>query len=504
MEHNLIICIWIPRFALEVNARSQPLAARPDAIYRAEARGQPLLMAREDLENDGLRPGLPLHEVEARWPTLQLHAYEHEQVAAAFEPVLDILYTFSPFIESTAIGHAYLDGAGLQKQYGSPIKLAKQVHKAVEVGSTCTTYVGVGSNKFVADVAARAATTTRIWAIPPGQEIQTLSQLPLETLGLPPDVITHLHTLGIRNAGAFANLPTSSISRRFGPIGLRAYQGLHQRLQEPLQVQTRPLVIQEELDLDWTETNPDRLQFACKILTDRLSTQLNHHGMACQVLVVFWCFENHSKCKYTLRLAEPASQSETLLQHLRWHLDHLQIEQGITGVHLQADQLGPANSKQLKLLTGPEARTPDIERRRRALAALSRLQTRWGTKAAGQTDLTSEHTPGTSFRWVDVTLSDLESDQGLASSYLHPPFLLHTPPEPIHILHVHDSRHLVLLDGQDHVIHRQTGPWRLKHPTWRRNATTRDYYQIEVKNGAAFLCFYDHKSSNWYLQGQYA
>ena len=100
-------------------------------------------MAREDLENDGLRPGLPLHEVEARWPTLQLHAYEHEQVAAAFEPVLDILYTFSPFIESTTIGHAYLDGAGLQKQYGSPIQLAKQVHKAVEVSSTCTTYVAV-------------------------------------------------------------------------------------------------------------------------------------------------------------------------------------------------------------------------------------------------------------------------------------------------------------------------------------------------------------------------
>ena len=240
------------------------------------------------------------------------------------------------------------------------------------------------------------------------------------------------------------------------------------------------------------------------MLTDRLSTQLNHYRMACQVLVVFWCFEDHAKCKYTLRLAEPASQSETLLQHLRWHLDQLQIEQGITGIRLQADQLSPASSKQLKLLTGSAARTPDIERRRRALTALGRLQARWSVKAAGQTELTSEHTPGTAFRWVDVTLSDLESDQDLASSHLHPPFLLHTQPGPIRILHGQDSRHLMLLDGQDHVIHRQAGPWRLKHPTWHRNATTRDYYQIEVENGAAFLCFYDHKSSCWYLQGQYA
>jgi protein ImuB len=504
MDHNLIICIWIPRFALEVNTRSHPPKTKPDAIYRAEARGQPLLVAREDLEDDGLHPGLPLHEVQARWSTLQLQAYEHEQVATAFEPILDILYTFSPFIESTTVGHAYLDASRLQKQYGSPIQLAKLVRKAVEVSSTCTTQVGVGSNKFVADVAARAATTTGIWAIPLGQELQTMSQLSLETLRLPPDVITHLHTLGIRTAGAFANLPASSIYRRFGPTGLRAYQGLHQRLHEPLQIQGRPLVIQEQLDLDWTETNPDRLQFACAMLTDRLSAQLHRHGMACQALMVFWCFEDHSKCKYTLYLAEPAAQSETLLQHLRWHLDQLQIEQGIIGIHLQADQLSPAISKQLKLLTGSEARTPDIERRRRALTALGRLQARWSTEVACQTELTSEHDPEQSFRWLNVTLPELESNQAPASSYLHPPFLFHNPPEPIRLLHVHDGRHLMLLDGQSHVIHRQAGPWRLHQPTWRRNATARDYYQIEAENGAAFLCFYDQKSNCWYLQGRYA
>lgn len=504
MEPDLIICIWIPRFALEVNTHSQPPGTKPDAIYRAEARGQPLLVAREDLEDDGLHPGLPLHEVHARWPTLQLQAYEHKQVVAAFEPILDILYTFSPFIESTTVGHAYLDASGLKKQYGSSIQLAKRVRKAVEVGSTCITQVGVGSNKFVADVAARAATTTRIWAIPLGQEIQTMSRLSLEALGLPPDVITHLHALGIRNAGAFANLPASSIYHRFGPIGLRAYQGLHKRLHEPLQIQSRPLVLHEQLDLDWTETNPDRLQFACKMLTDRLSAQLNHHGMACQALVVFWCFEDHSNCKHTLRLAEPAAHSEILLQHLRWHLDQLQIEQGIIGIHLQADELGPATSKQLKLLTRSEARIPDIERRRRALAALGRMQARWGTEIVGQTELTSEQHPEQSFRWLDVTLPELESDQAPPDSYLHPPFLLHDPPEPIRVFHVHDGRHIMLLDGQGHVINRQAGPWRLNQPTWHRNATARDYYQIEAENGAAFLCFYDRKSNRWYLQGQYA
>ena len=112
MEPNLIICIWIPRFALEASVRLQPLEAEPDAIYKIESMGQPLLEVRPQLEAVGIRPGLLLREVQARWPKLRLRAYQYEQASAAFESVLRTLDSFSPFVESLTVGHAYLDASG--------------------------------------------------------------------------------------------------------------------------------------------------------------------------------------------------------------------------------------------------------------------------------------------------------------------------------------------------------------------------------------------------------
>ena len=504
MDPDLIICIWIPRFALESSARSRLLEAEPDAIYEAESTGQPLLAVRAQLEAGGVRPGLLLREVQTRWPTLRLRAYQYEQASAAFESVLRILDSFSPFVESSTAGHAYLDASGLERQYGSRDQLAQRIRKAVQIGSTYSAQVGVGSSKFVADVAARAAAVNGVWVVPPGQEIQTMAPLPLEVLGLEPDTIKRLHALGICNAGAFAALPNSSIRHRFGSVGLRVHCGLHGRLQEPLQARSYPLVLHDHLDLEWVEDNPDRLQFACKMLVDRLSMQLVRHGVACRALEVCWRFEDQSHYERTLRLAEPTARSSILLRHIRWHLDGLQTPQGVTGIRLRAAEVYPDGGQQLKLLSGAEARIPDVERRRRARNALGRLQARWGDEMVRQAELTSERRPEQSFRWRDATLPELELDPADSVCHLHPPFLLHDPPWPIRVRHLRDGHQVVLLDGHRYVVDRQSGPWRLHDRAWAVDAAARDYYQFETEHGPSFLCFRDRGNTCWYLQGRYA
>lgn len=484
--------------------RLQPLEAEPDAIYKIESMGQPLLEVRPQLEAVGIRPGLLLREVQARWPKLRLRAYQYEQASAAFESVLRTLDSFSPFVESLTVGHAYLDASGLERQYGSHDQLAWRIRKAVQIGSTYSAQVGVGSSKFVADVAARAAAVNGVWVVPPGQEIKTMAPLPLEILGLEPDTIKRLHALGIRNAGAFAALPDSSILHRFGAIGLRVHCGLHGRLEEPLQARSYPLVLHDQLDLEWVEDNLDRLQFACKMLVDRLSMQLVRHGVACRALEICWRFEDQSHYERTLRLAEPTTRSEILLRHIRWHLDGLQIPQGITGIRLRADEIYPGGGQQLKLLSGIEARIPDVERRRCARDALGRLQARWGDEMVRQAELTSERRPEQSFLWRDATLPELELDSADAVYHLHLPFLLHHPPWPIRVRHLRDGRKIVLLDGRRYVVDRQSGPWRLHDRAWTVDAVARDYYQFETEEGQAFLCFRSRGNTRWYLQGRYA
>ena len=99
MEPAQIICIWIPRIELAVATRWRPPEAKPPgAIYDADARGQPLLACRQDLDAQGMTAGMPLREAQARWPHEPLLPLDAEATVRACEPVLRVLDTFSPFV----------------------------------------------------------------------------------------------------------------------------------------------------------------------------------------------------------------------------------------------------------------------------------------------------------------------------------------------------------------------------------------------------------------------
>ncbi len=377
--------------------------------------------------------GMPLREAQARWPHEPLLPLDAAATARACEPVLRVLDTFSPFVEDAGPGHAYLDASGLERRYGPPGKLVRSLRRAVTQATGFEPQVGMAGGKFVAGIAARTAGKSGVRVAPRGRALAALGRLPVAVLGLNPASLQRLRALGVRTLTQFAALPAASILHRYGPDGWRAYRGLHGTLTEPLNARRHPLLIHDLLDFEWVEHNPDRLLFACKMLTDRLATQLARHHLACRSLHVRWSFEHGGRQQQHLRLAEPSAQAETLLRTLRWYLDGLELVQGIVGIRLRADDLTDTTGWQLKLLIGPNARVPDLARRRRALDVIGRLRARWGDAVAWQAELSDARRVEHGFRRLEVTLPDPDGEPP-SGPRVTVPFALLDPPTPVRVV----------------------------------------------------------------------
>jgi len=76
--------------------------------------------------------------------------------------------------------------------------------------------VGLGSGKFVAEQAARAAQPGSGCLVPPGEERAFVSSLPLSALPADLEMRRRLHLLGVRTLGALAALPRLAVVRQFG------------------------------------------------------------------------------------------------------------------------------------------------------------------------------------------------------------------------------------------------------------------------------------------------
>ncbi len=210
-----IACVWWPRLGLRVVARRDPLvrgrgAGRPGAtgtgdtppavaLFRSGTRWQELLQCSADLEAEGIVPGMPLKEAQARHPDARYLPCDDDALAAigaAFATVVVALAPYSPSIEPAlgvvpglsgradegapagvtidpARAVAFLDVAGLEARHGPEADLAAHLASTAVTAAMAATApagpddpwaggppvvaVGIAGGKFAAWVAAATA-----------------------------------------------------------------------------------------------------------------------------------------------------------------------------------------------------------------------------------------------------------------------------------------------------------------------------------------------------------
>ena len=514
MMDQRIVCVWIPRFRLEVEARERPEPeGRPVVIYQPSGRWRELVECPPQLSAEGMWTGMPLKEAESRWPGAIYRPDEPERYARALEPVLHALDAFSPAVEAAppelGSGVAFLDGVGLEPLYGPEEQLGRRIVREIAQTTGYLPRVGIADGKFAARLVAAVPSPESlvqsqevslaelgtedsglVRVVPPGEDAAFLAPLPLDFLPLPTDARERAARLGLRTLGEFAHLPANSLRHRFGPEGVRARALAAGQDDEPLRPRPTPLVVRDELDFEWIETDLDRVTFALKRLADRLSARLLRHGLGCGRLAVTWRLDDDSAREATVHLAERSVSGGRLLEHLRWHVEGLRLEHGVSSIAIEAEELAPIAGQQLKLLPGEDGRLPREDRLLKARDVLARLRARWGQEAVRQAELVASRRPEASFRWRDnltLTPSLSHLGEGGGEEVTSP---LSLAPEP-HEVDLHSLR-----------VTGAAGPWRLVEP-WSAEPVARDSYHVVTSNGEACWLVYDHLDARWRIYGSF-
>jgi len=423
--------------------------------------------------------------------------------------------------------------------------LARDIISAAEKASL-PLRVGIANSKLAARVAAGLPDSPTV--VPEGEEQQFLSQLPLSRLAPQIDIAETLERWGIRSIGEFARLPEGEVASRLGELGRELHAAARGIDPRPLEPRLPPPCLSEGMDLEWPLVSLEPFLFLGNAALERLVGRLESQGLACVKLEVTLKLDPDGCDARAIALPAPTREVKTLLTLMRLELEARPPGAPVCGFTFTAHPDRPRRA-QLSLF-GPAALSPD-----RLATTIARLAALLGANRVGSPRLVNGHRPE---RFTEVSyappppptlarpprggrgllcvrvlrppvelevlvepgpsdpLPPLPAGEGRGEGTCHPFALRPCHPEessdegsaPEHPL---PPIRLVSLRSQggngsleiSGSIKIASGPWSLEDGWWSSEPADRDYWDVELSDGALYRIYRDGKTNAWFADGIY-
>ncbi|MBI4312801.1 MAG: hypothetical protein HY681_13625, partial [Chloroflexi bacterium] len=342
----MLTCIGVPNFHAAVRLRRHP-SLRPERVVlvdeglrppRVVASGQAALAA-------GVKPGMTVRRAQALCPSAVCLSHDREEAADAFQGIVSVLEMFSPGVEATEPGLAFLDAGpwqGLQKtlEEGNAILAALTLRTGFRAG------IGTGQSRFVASTAAEEAGPGRVLVVGPGDEKRFLGPLSVALLPVEGKTLRRLDLLGLRTLGQVRSILREDLIHQFGKEG-RLMADLASGIDStPLSVRREPEPLTASLDFDGPVERGDALLGAALQLLEKLFARLRKRYQLCTRVVLRLHLDDGSTVPITANLATPVGEPELALKALRSRFSTLLLTRPAVGIEVHLEGLGPEQGQQ--------------------------------------------------------------------------------------------------------------------------------------------------------------
>ncbi len=350
----------------------------------------------------GVYVGMSKLQAEACSVSLRRRVQEQEDIADA--ELIDCAYDFAPNVEATSSGTIIIDLAGSERLLGTGKTLAQIILGEITKRGFDSN-VSIASNPDTAHYAARGF--PGITVVEPGDETGRLGTLPVEVLGLEPDVQDTLHAWGIRTFKSLAALPTIPLTERLGQYGLHLQRLAQGAVTRELVPASLPESFHENTELEEPVDLLEPLAFVLNRLLDQLMERLVERSLATDQIEIILSLEVNSDreinapvtcgstlitCQRTIKLPVPTQDAKVLLKlaqlDLAAHPPHAPVKKiriEATPARIRFTQAG------LFQPLAPEPASLEISMARlRAVVGETDLQ---GRQRVGFPDLLDSHRP---------------------------------------------------------------------------------------------------------------
>jgi nucleotidyltransferase/DNA polymerase involved in DNA repair len=378
----VILCCRIPDIPIaalvlaqgERGERGQRLDGRPLVVGGHPSERKPVRAASVEARAFGVCVGMPLRQAEQLCPEALFFPADPAAESSLARHLLAGLYALAPRVELAAGGEAYIEVDGL----GEPAFFTARVGAYLHQRLRSRPALGLGSNKFVAWVAAGLASAGAVVdgelpprLVKPGSERSFLASLAIgDCLPGMPDLCHRLRLFGLRRLGDLAAMPLAAVQAQFGREGLEALKLARGEDSRRLQPWEPPQRIEEQSRLDPAVDNITPLLFVARGLVDRMGERLMEGGYAVTTVRLRLEMDDphEAPIEAQLKLRSPMSTGEELWTPVSQLLQRQAMTAPVGRIGLRVSGFCPAQSRQVDLLTRADARLEDITRQLHMIA----------------------------------------------------------------------------------------------------------------------------------------
>lgn len=459
-------------------------------------------------EAEGLSPGQALTEARAICPALEVVDDDPEADHAALASLAAWCERYTPLATPDPQDGIFLDITGCAHLFAHGEEaLAADLSSRLE-RNALPCRIAIAGTPGAAWALARSATARGTCTIlPPGQEKEALSVLPVALLRLEARTVASLRRVGLKSIGELARQPRGEITGRFGPMPMLRLDQAYGTAAEAIAWPRPPAPWAERLAFAEPIGTPEDLSRALAHLAQRLCARLEAAERGARRFTASFFRVDDQRPAIAIGTARPVCDAAYITRLLKEKLEKIDPGFGIDAVVLEAEETAPLAPPQRTLAEFGTPPLPDLA------ASIDALANRLGPERLWRAAPQESHLPERSVRRIPP-LAPCPAWQ-LDPSVERPLRLLRRP-EPIEATAPvpDDPPILFRWRGALHRVRAASGPERIAAEWWRRTPEEgrperdqiRDYYRVEDTDGARFWIFRAGLAGTprWFLHGLFA
>ncbi len=477
-----IACILVPHLPASVEMRRRPDLREQPVLIAGRASGRPLVVDHFPAAS-GVAAGMALEQALSRQTGGVVLEADEASYRREFGRMLASLQGVSDRVEGAELGTAYVGLDGLESLYGGEARLVTTLLNAV--AQDLSPRAGVGGGKFPAYVAACTGRPLGAVRVPP-DVAGFLAPQPVDRLPISPGVTAKMRGFGLHTLGDVAAMTVESLSSRFGPEGLRAWELARGVDDDPLVPLCDEETIVEHTALPIASASLELLLAAVDALLRRAYAEPRMRGRYAGGAALECALYRAPSWERNFHFKQPVGGWREASRILRGQFDSGYPNAPVEEVYLSLSGLTGESGVQLNLL-------PDLrgDRERRLDEAERQLQARMGGRPVlHRVVQVAPWHPAPEMRAMQVPWDDCGAG-GLKPLSLPSPVAVREGPE--------GEPAAVLLGRRWREVSRVEDRWCFDL-WWMPSPLTRAYYRVGWVGGGGATLFRDEHDGCWFQQ----